>query len=182
MFQTGYLTIKEIRKYGNIILDYPNREVRESVYEFMIIDMSQKQAHQSGLTALNLAKAFNNNDLTQAQMILKSLFSKLPYDAYHNQQEGFYHGLLHLVFSLMGLYIQSEVHTNNGRADCIITTQNYIFVMEFKFNKSAQEAIAQIRHKKYFNPYLSSGKNIILIGINFEGGKREFDNWAIENL
>jgi hypothetical protein len=182
MFQTGYLTIKEKGKDGTIVLDYPNREVRESMYQFLVIDMSRQASHQSGMSALDLVYAFNNNDLQRVQKILISLFSQLPYDTYNNQQEGFYHGLLHLVFNLMGLYIQSEVHTSSGRADCIIHTPQNIFILEFKYNLSSKAAMDQIKDRKYFNPYLAAEKNIILIGANFDGEKREFDPWIIEQL
>ena len=182
MFQTGYLTIKEKHKDGFILLDYPNREVRESMYQFLVVDMSRQASHLSGVSALDLVYAFNNNDLQHVQKILISLFSQLPYDTYSNQQEGFYHGLLHLVFNLMGLYIQSEVHTSNGRADCIIHTPQNIYILEFKYNLSSKAAMEQIKDRKYFNPYLASEKNIILIGANFDGEKREFDAWMIEQL
>jgi Predicted AAA-ATPase len=41
LFQTGYLTVKSLNPMtGDIVLDYPNKEVRESMYEFLIDDVS----------------------------------------------------------------------------------------------------------------------------------------------
>ena len=43
LFQTGYLTVKSVEVMsGDMVLDYPNKEVRESMYQFLIDDFKDK--------------------------------------------------------------------------------------------------------------------------------------------
>ena len=117
LFQTGYLTIKEMdgRK---LLLDYPNQEVRESMYRFMIDGLApnpRRRPYTLG-TIEDLKKAFLEADLVTVRHIISALLADLPYEVYDQKSEGLYHGLLHFMFSLLGVYIKSEVHSSNGRA------------------------------------------------------------------
>ncbi len=47
-------------------------------------------------------------------------------------------------------------------------------------NQPAKDAIAQIKEKGYAIPYLSDGKPITLIGINFSKKKRNIVEWIEE--
>ncbi len=182
-FQTGYLTIKHIDPMtGEMILDYPNKEVRESMYQFMIDDISSTSNPNTGMTIKDLNKAFLDNDLERVKTILNSLLAALPYEVYKKQSEGFYHGLLHLIFSYVGVYIESEPHLSNGRADVIVQTPQYIYIFEFKFNKNAEDALQQIKDKDYADKYRATGKPIIGIGVNFNKAKKKIMGWLPENL
>jgi hypothetical protein len=55
-----------------------------------------------------------------------------------------------------------------------------IYVVELKCNQSAEQAIAQIKAKKYFEKHLHSGKKIILLGINFSTQERGITEWQTE--
>lgn len=183
-FQAGYLTIKTLDPMTEeMVLDYPNKEVRESMYKFIIDDIA-KNPHRphTGMTIKELNEALITNNLPQAKIIINSLLASLPYEAYKNQSEGFYHGLLHLIFSYIGMFIESEPHLSNGRADVILQTPQYIYVFEFKFNHTAEEAIAQIKENNYADKYRAAGKPIIGIGVNFNEEKRTIDGWLVENL
>ncbi len=68
---------------------------------------------------------------------------------------------------LLGVYVQSEVHTARGRCDALVQTEKYTYAFEFKLDKSAQEALAQIETKGYLLPYAQSGKTRVGVGINF---------------
>ena len=179
LFQTGYLTVKSIDAMtGNMVLDYPNKEVRESIYEFLIDDLA-KNAHRihTGHTIQDLNQAFISKDLRQVKNILNALLADLPNEAFEKQREGLYHGLIHLIFSYLGMFVSSEVHSSNGRADAVVQTLTDIFIFEFKFNKTAQEAFDQVIKNKYPNKYQTSGKTITGIGVNFNADKREIDDW-----
>jgi hypothetical protein len=179
LFQAGYLTVKHIDPmYGDMVLDYPNREVRESMYQFCINDLV-KNPHRTntGMTIVDLNKAFLSNDLLKVKTIVNSLVSTLPYEAYKNQSEGFYHGLLHLIFSYLGIFIESEVHLSNGRADVVVHTPTHIYVLEFKFNLTAKEGVEQIQKQGYADKYRAAQKNIVGIGINFSEAERKIDDW-----
>lgn len=184
LFQTGYLTVKEMDAWtGDMVLDYPNKEVRQSMYQFLIDDLAKNvQRTDTGLTIRNLNQAFIHQDLSQVREILNGLLADLPDAVFDKKSEGLYHGLIHLVFSYLGMYAQSEVHSSRGRADAVVQTTTDVFIFEFKFNKTAAEAIAQIQQKKYADKYRPSGKTIIGIGVNFSTEVREIDDWLEENL
>jgi hypothetical protein len=184
LFHTGYLTIKERNEMtGDMLLDYPNKEVRESMYQFLIDDVAKNQRRtHTGRTIKDLNKAFLEKDLTQVQYIINSLLADLPYQVYENQSEGLYHGLIHLIFSYLGMFIASEVHSSMGRADAVVQTLTDVYIFEFKFNKTAEEALTQIHKRQYANKYKAAGKTITGIGVNFSTAKRGIDTWLEANL
>jgi Predicted AAA-ATPase/PD-(D/E)XK nuclease superfamily len=179
LFHTGYLTVKERDVMtGEMILDYPNKEVRESMYQFLIDDVAKNQQRtHTGRTIKDLNKAFLEKDLPQVRIILNSLLEDLPDEVYKNKSEGLYHGLIHLIFSYLGMFVDSEVHSSRGRADAVVQTLTDVYIFEFKFNKTAQEALKQIHEKKYANKYKASGKPITGIGVNFSTEARGIDEW-----
>jgi hypothetical protein len=184
LFQTGYLTIKKVdRMTGDMVLDYPNREVRESMYEFLIDDVSQNpQRVHTGMAIQDLDKAFVARDLEKVKNILNALLADLPVEAYSKQTEGLFHGLIHLVFKYLGVYVNSEVHSSQGHADGVVQTLTDVYIFEFKFNKTAQEGMDQIKKQDYAGKYRASDKVITGIGVNFSTDKKGIDEWMEEVL
>ena len=183
-FQTGYLTVKHIDVWTDeMLLDYPNKEVRESMYQFIIDDLANpSQRMNTGATIKDLNQSFLTNDLAKAKTIINALLAGLPYETYKNQSEGFYHGLLHLIFSYIGMFVESEPHLSMGRADVVVQTPQYIYIFEFKFNQTAEEAIAQIKEKGYADKYRAAEKPIFCIGVNFNEAKKQIDGWLVETI
>ena len=185
LFQTGYLTIKEKSEDGDLVLSYPNQEVRMAMYTLLMDDMGHTVGG-GGVTVKHLKKAFMNNDLKQAEAILVSLFGGLAFDVYTHQTqqqvEGFYHGLIHILFKCLGLYMQSEVHTAKGRADSIVETPTHVYFLEFKINSDAETAFKQVITKKYASPYAADSRIKMGIGINFNSATKELDDWYAEVL
>jgi hypothetical protein len=184
LFQTGYLTVKTLDAMtGEMVLDYPNKEVRESMYQFLIDDLAKNVYRtNTGHTIQDLNRAFLSKDLPKVKSILNALLADLPSEAFEKQREGLYHGLIHLIFSYLGMFVNSEVHSSQGRADAVVQTLTDIFIFEFKFNKTAQAAFDQIITTKYAQKYQTSGKAITGIGVNFNGDKREIDDWIDQVL
>jgi hypothetical protein len=180
MFQGGYLTIKENKGKGDLVLSYPNQEVKEALYGILISKMG-KPRNGGGMTVQHLNKAFLQNDLQHVKTILTTLFENLTYDVYTHQTvqqvEGFYHGLIYILFKYLGIYVQSEVHTTKGRADCIVQTPTHIYLLEFKINSDGETALQQIKTKKYAAPFAADSRIKIGIGINFNPQNRELDGW-----
>jgi hypothetical protein len=179
LFQTGYLTVKEADVMtGDLVLDYPNKEVRESMYQFLIDDLA-KNPHRiyTGRTIKDLHRAFDHSDLVLVRTILNSILADLPAETFDKQSEGLYHGLVHLIFNYLGMYADSEVHSAQGRADAIVQTATHVYIFEFKFNKTAQEAIEQIHERNYAAKYQASGKVITAVGVNFNGKEKQIDDW-----
>jgi hypothetical protein len=184
LFQTGYLTIKSIDAMtGDMVLDYPNKEVRESMYSFLIDDIAKNpQRIHTGLTINDLNNAFVARDLEKVKTILNSLCADLPVEVFVKQTEGLYHGLIHVVFKYLGVFVNSEVHSSQGHADSIVQTLTDVYIFEFKFNKTAQDGLDQIKKQNYADPYRASGKIITGIGVNFNADKRGIDDWIEEVL
>jgi hypothetical protein len=186
MFQSGYLTIKSLDRHQNAVLDYPNREVRESMYYYIMDDMGDTRSKNLP-PVRNLAKAFHENDLRKVEKIVKHAFADLPYDVYRKrnvaQTEGFYHGIIHILFNYLSIYTQSEVHTSDGRADAVVFTEKRIFIFEFKYNASANAALEQLQEKNYASKYENDdahkNKEIVLIGANFKRRTRRMDDFLI---
>ena len=185
LFQTGYLTIKEKLEDGELVLSYPNKEVRLALYSLLIHDMGYTRGG-GGVTVRHLRKAFMDNDLDRAKNILVALFSGLAFDVYMHQTvqqvEGFYHGLIHILFKCLGIYIQSEVHTSIGRADAVVETPTHIYFLEFKINSDGETALQQIKDKKYADAHKADNRIKIGIGINFNSANKALDGWEKEML
>lgn len=80
----------------------------------------------------------------------------------------------------MGFYTHTEYRTSDGRIDMVVETSDYVYVMEFKIDKTQEEAIRQINLKNYTLPFKISGKKIFKIGANFNSKKRRLSGWIIE--
>jgi hypothetical protein len=181
MFQSGYLTMKENKGKGRVVLSHPNQEVKEALYGFLINVMG-KPVQGGDITVEYLHKAFVNNDLEKVRDILTTLFDNLTYDVYLHQTvqqvEGFYHGLIHILFKYLGILVQSEVHTTKGRADSMVQTPTHIYFLEFKMNSDATTALQQVQTNKYAAPFAADNRIKIGIGVNFNSQTRELDGWA----
>lgn len=84
----------------------------------------------------------------------------------------------------MGQFVETEVQNAQGRADCVVRTQDTIYLFEFKLwgTGTPADALAQIKEKGYAVPYLSSGKRIIIIGASFDEEKRNIGAWETEEI
>ncbi len=184
LFQTGYLTVKEVDAWtGYFKLDYPNKEVRESMYAFLLGELSPGPAHQNtGRTVHDLQQAFTEGNLDQVRDILDSVLGDLPYEAFDKTSEGLFHGLVHILFNYLGLYCQSEVHSARGRADAIVQMPQAVYVFEFKIHQSAAEALQQIRERDYARRFRNSGQQILGIGLHFDAQERRIGGWEVAVL
>ena len=96
----------------------------------------------------------------------KHLISSIPY-MNREKSESYYSSLFHIAMRVAKLHPQSEVQTHTGRIDTDIEIKNFVYIFEYKFNKTVQEAFDQIEEKKYYESYVDSSKKVILVGINF---------------
>ena len=180
LFQTGYLTIKKYDERREIyVLGYPNREVKKSMLEYLVHAFSNTSATQVRSYALDVADALQKGNLEKVREIFNILLYSLPYQL-HQKAERFYHAVIHLFFKYMGLDVQSEVNTARGRADAIVEFDDKVYCFEFKLDRSAEEALEQLKSRGYADKYRDTGKKLILVGVNFSSEKREVDEFTIE--
>lgn len=88
--------------------------------------------------------------------------------------------MLFIIFKLLGFYTQAEYHTSEGRIDLVVQTTDYIYVMEFKLEGTAEEALHQINEKHYALPFASDPRKLFKIGVNFSNAIRGIEKWLIE--
>lgn len=183
LFQTGYLTIKQIIQKSitrkQFVLNYPNQEVKESFMQYLLKDFTGK--NRTEILIDNISDNLRDNNLETFFANLKSLFADIPAEIFLPNKEAYYHTIIYLILKLVGVRINVEVHTNKGRIDAVIETEQKVFIFEFKMS-SVNQAIKQIESKKYYEKYLNSGKEIILIGVSFDMQERNIKDYIINTL
>ncbi len=168
MFQTGYLTIKSYDAEDNLyVLNYPNEEVRQS-YMSMLADAYTHNDNEPVIVlATELRNALKIVNIKKVESIFNTIFKSIPYEVWQKENEHFYHAIIHLTFRLLGIYIESQVQTSDGRIDALVKVNEYVYAFEFKLDGSATQALQQIKDKGYLQPYQNQGKICIGIGVNF---------------
>ncbi len=183
LFQTGYLTIKHIDIFNGIYtLDYPNREVEQSMTNYLIATLLNRSALDSPVPVFDVKSAFYQDNIERVIRIINSLLKDVPALLINPQNEHFYHSLVHLHFRYLGLLMDSEVHTSDGRMDAVVKTDTHIYILEFKIDQSADIALNQIKNKLYYQKYATEQKTVVGIGINFDTEKRAVGNYLTEIL
>lgn len=187
LFQAGYLTIKEYQAMFNVYrLGFPNDEVR---YGFMknLLDGFAPTLYGAGVAASDFARDMLEGKVDEFMTRMRSILSGIPYSTVSSEEmvalrERDYQVSVYLIFSLMGQFVQTEVHNSVGRADCVVHTRDIIYVFEFKLwsKGTPQEALAQIKANGYDTPFRASGKRIVLIGVSFDEQKRTIGAWEAE--
>lgn len=179
LYQAGYLTIKgydpEFSKYT---LGFPNNEVR---YGFLnavlpIVTKVPEASHNDMLE--NVTIALRNGDVDSAMVSIKAFFASMPYQ-YDNTKEADFQAIMFAIFSLLGMYVKVEVASALGRADAIIETADYVYIIEYKVNQTPDVALQQIDDKGYATPYLSDPRKLIKVGINFSSELKGLESWKV---
>ena len=176
LFQTGYLTIKWYdNEFMTYRLGYPNFEV-ESSFQYVLL-RSYSYTETDGYL-VDLIRALRNNDFEEFFDTLRIFFANIPYDI-QIKKEKYYQTIFHLIFSLIGLKVEAEVTTNKGRIDAVIVDKD-IYIFEFKFDGDKDNALNQIKGKKYFEKYQGRRKKIYLFGVDFSN--RNVGEWVVEEI
>jgi Predicted AAA-ATPase/PD-(D/E)XK nuclease superfamily len=183
MFQTGYLTVKDYSEMGDVYtLSYPNKEVKRAYIENLMAAYSHADLGFGIVYVGKIRQFLERGEVDKIEGILNTIFKSLPYELWQKENEHFYHAIIHLTFSLLGVYIQSEVQTSDGRMDALIRMKDYVYCIEFKLDKSADEAIQQIKDKGYLEPFIHENKKRIAIGLNFSTEKKKVEELKWEAL
>jgi hypothetical protein len=181
LYQSGYLTIKDYDQIMNLYtLGFPNQEVRTGMLRSFIPYFITNETAKASVEIARLYADLLHDDMNSALTRLKVFMATVPYFA-NTKSEGHYQSVIYIILSLLGQYIQSEVRTATGRIDAVLKTDTCIYVMEFKMDKSAEDAIAQIDTKDYLIPYSLDERKLVKVGINFSSKTRTLDNWVIKN-
>lgn len=119
---------------------------------------------------------------------MQAIISSIPYDDFPKDKlklrEQNYQIAVYLVFALIGQFVQTEVHSAKGRADCVVQTESSIYIFEFKLsgNGSAEDSVNQIKENGYAERYKADSKKIVLVGSSFDEQARTIKAWKTEVL
>ncbi|MGF7108009.1 ATP-binding protein [Treponema pedis] len=187
LFQAGYLTLKEYNpRFRSFSLKFPNEEVKYAFLENLLPEYLSKKAVGEFFVG-RFVEDIESGNVEEFMRRLTAVISGLPYSCADKtnseMRERDYHIALYLVFTLMGQYTQTEVHSLKGRADCIVETEESVYVFEIKLLEkgSAEEALEQIKERGYGEKYRAKNKSIKLIGVAFDEKKENLGEWKMES-
>lgn len=180
IYQSGYLTIKGYdKRFKKYLLGFPNREVEEGFMNALIPSYLPKKHSNNSFDIAQFVLDVEAGKTEEFIDRLRSLFADTPYELIKNL-ENHYQNILWLLFKLMGFYTHAEYHTSRGRIDLLVKTPLYIYVMEFKLDGTAEEAMVQINSKEYSLPFTVEGQTVVKIGMNFSKETRNIEKWIVE--
>ena len=183
LYQSGYVTIKGYDKPTKLyLLALPNQEIRVGLYGSLLPHYLTDKSAKANTTIAKMSVLVKKGDMDAAFCLLNDFLETVPY-CDNTHYEGHWQQTLYIMFALLTNYdILVEQHTAKGRIDITMETADTIYVMELKFNKSAEEALAQIEAKHYADAFKMSGKKMVKIGLNFSV-KDEVNSleWKIES-
>ena len=182
LYQSGYVTIKGYDEDSEVYtLGIPNSEIRVGLMRNLLENYLGRQTIQGKLTVAYMYKQLLRSNMDEALRLMQTFLSSVPYCENANS-EGHYQQLLYVMFSLFGLYVDLEVRTATGRVDMVLKMPDKVYILELKFNKSAEEALQQIDVKNYPVRFQQYGLPIVKVGVNFDGTPRTLSEWKISNV
>ncbi|MCR4790638.1 MAG: ATP-binding protein [Treponemataceae bacterium] len=182
-YQTGYLTIKEYKERHDIyVLRYPNDEVKYSFINSLVPSVLNVENVERGLNIMAFDDDIASGNIKSMMQRFSSLFASLPYTSLTEKNKGAvieqnFQNVIYIVFTLLGKWSRVEEYSALGRADCVLETEDKVYIFEFKRDGSLEEAFNQIEEKAYAEKYKASGKAITKIAVNFSSQKRNIAEW-----
>ena len=189
LYQSGYLTIKDYDPdSGAYLLAIPNQEVRVGYVNGLLpiytgLDNSDVQLG----FAYKFWQALKQGDIDLAMTHMQSFLAGIPYvEGFKKKlaeaatKEGFYEYTFYLIFSMLNVYVRTQVKVADGRTDMVILMPDTIYVMELKVGDTARHALDQINERGYAKPYLTDGRKVVKVGVRFNADKHTVDEWEVE--
>ncbi len=181
LFQTGYLTIEscDTTPRGDVYhLRFPNNEVDVSFNFTLARAFSATADALLNRSCVNIVKALKSGAVDAMLKNMSVLFSQVPHDITLSYEK-YYQSLMFFILKLLGTEVDAEVRNHIGRMDCLIKTDDYIYVIEFKLNGTAEEALQQIEDKQYALPYANDPRKLFKVGVEFSKESRNIDRWLV---
>ena len=182
IFQAGYLTIKGYDKdFNTYLLDYPNNEVKQGLITLLANDYLQLKGLAVSWVQ-RIVTAMRDGDLEQVRKLLTAFLAETPYSMRPKKdkkdRELYFHYTFYLLMRLISCYtVYTEKQLSEGRADCIVETQGYVYIFEFKLDGTADEALQQIRDRGYAKAYEADSRYIYKIGVSFSSKTGTIEDW-----
>ncbi len=188
LWQTGYLTFDEKLGDGGDVfyrMKVPNLEIQKSLnYLFFnyLSGLEYKETDFAYATRL----ALNSGDMDKFRQAIHGVFSAIPYHNYANNPmanyEGYYASVIYSFLSSLSFAVVAEDTTNHGRIDMTMVGRDSIFIIEFKVDMPAEDALQQIKDKRYYEKYQNQEKPIYMIGMQFDSELKNIREFKYEIL
>ena len=182
IFQAGYLTIKGYDKdFNTYLLDYPNNEVKQGLITLLANDYLQLKGLAVSWVQ-RIVTAMRDGDLEQVRKLLTAFLAETPYSMRPKKdkkdRELYFHYTFYLLMRLISCYtVYTEKQLSEGRADCIVETQGYVYIFEFKLDGTADEALQQTEDRGYAKAYEADSRYIYKIGVSFSSKTGTIEDW-----
>jgi hypothetical protein len=197
LFQTGYLSVKEVEylyESPRYIVEMPNREVRDAFNLQILESFTGNSGAVTSTSYHQILDALHSGDLGQMLIVLRRLFASIPYEL-HVNKEAYYHSIFYAMMNLLGFDISAEVSTARGRIDAVLEKGDNVYVMEFKyiggagampegeketlFQKALDEGMEQIKGRSYHEKYVGGAKTVYLAVFAFLGRDEVEMRWEV---
>lgn len=183
LYQSGYLSIAHYdSEFAEVELDYPNREVKESFLKFLVPYYTNLCEQESEFAINRFSRDVRDGKPEDFMRRLSALVAATPYGGKGSSPEDHFQNIIYLVFTLMGYRACVEQRVSRGRIDLSVETLEHVYIFEFKINASSESATDQIVNRGYDEAFKASGKQIILIGANFDSKTRHLTDEHIVRI
>ena len=168
----GYLGCAETKNQFRKVAYVPNAEIKA-----VLLDIVREQNWYERIETIkrseNLLKAIKELDGTTVATIIQDIHNSSAVSLldYNDEESLTYCVMTGLLWSTLDDYsYHREDQAGKGRVDLVyepLTRRHPLILIEFKYDGSAEEAIAQIKKQEYFKRYTGQYRNIIIVGINY---------------
>ncbi|WP_288146129.1 ATP-binding protein [Xylanibacter caecicola] len=180
IYQSGYLTIKGYDNRFKIYnLGFPNKEVENGFIKYLLPLYTPVGENKTEFFVAGFISDVEKGNPDGFMERLCSLFADSDYRI-AGDMEKYFQNSLYLIFKLLGFYTEVERTTSRGRMDVVLKTSDYIYVMELKLDGTAEDALRQIDERGYAAPFMSDGRKLYKIGVNFSSATRGIEKFLIE--
>ena len=179
IFQSGYLTLKSYdREFDLYRLGFPNQEVENSFIKFLLPLYSNSRQDDAKFAVFNFVREIRSGQAEAFMTRLSAMMADTDYRIV-GDSELYFQNFCFVFFRLLGCYVEVERATSDGRMDMTIQTRDYIYIMEFKLDGTADEALQQIEDKHYARPFAADPRQLFKIGVNFSTKQRCVTEWKL---
>ena len=179
IYQAGYLTITGYdSRFKLYKLGFPNKEVEEGFMQYLLPFYSSYTSVEAPFQISQFIREIEDGETGKFLVRLNSFFADTPYELVKDL-ENHYQNVLFILSKLCGFYVMAEYHTSAGRIDMVLKTDKYVYVMEFKLDGTAEDALKQIEQKDYTLPFTVEDRQVVKIGLNFSNQTRNIEKWVV---
>ena len=184
IYQSGYLTIKGYRMRTNtFLLDFPNDEVKRG-FTALLANSYFKSGEDADFAVVSFSDALEDGKLEDFRLKLTSFLSSIPYSMRRKEnereKERYFHYTFYLILRLLSTYmVYTEKQQSQGRVDCVVETDKFVYIFEFKLDGTADEALKQIEDNGYAAEYATDTRKLYKIGVSFSSETGTVGDWKV---